>query len=121
MRLPRLSLFSEEGSAPVDFVMVTIPSSLLLLPLIGLFTLWQQQITLGQEAYDLARFAALADVSAAEIGSYRDSKEPTAIITRDINPAFCLVEASITKVAAAPLWPEPIILNAKGMASCELD
>jgi hypothetical protein len=121
MQLPKLLLSSEEGSAPVDFVIVILPTSLLLLALLGLFGLFQGQITLGQVSYDLARFASLADVNQSEIETYRLNSDASASITRAGSGEGCLVEATVTKVVDIIIWPEPIILRASSRATCEID
>ena len=114
-------LSSEAGSAPVDFVLITLPTSLLLLPLFGLFSLAQEQIVIGQVAYDLARFAALADVSQNEIDSYRENKDEGATITRVGNGSSCFVQASITKSARLSFWPEQVSIIGTSRARCEVD
>ena len=114
-------LSSEAGSAPVDFVMVTMPTTLLLLPLLALFSLAQQEVALGVVSFDLARFAALADVSQSEIAAYRDVYDAGAQIVRESKGSSCFVKVTSSKKVNLVFWPETITISNSSRASCEID
>jgi Flp pilus assembly protein TadG len=122
MRLPRLSLsklVSDKGSAVSEFVMVVIPITLLVLPLLDLFGLIQEVVVKEQVAYEIARYAALADVSAAEADRFGKASEPTSVLERTSVLSDCNVQASIPVSRTITFWPYPIELIVKALVHCE--
>jgi len=109
------------GSAPLDFVLITMPTTLVMLPILGLFGLAQNQIALGQRAYEIARFSALADVNADDIASLNKAQDSTATISRRVYGGRCVVEVSVSKTEMIFGWPTSVPLTATAEASCELD
>ncbi len=101
--------------------MVTLPTTLLLLPIISLFALCQNQIAQNQITYEIARFAALADVSSQEVEDYRMQLDESAQVFREFSTGTCVELVSISKEHLVPLWPVPIPMISTGRASCEID
>ncbi len=111
---------SENGSAAAEFVMVVIPTTLLVLPLFGLFGLMQARVVDGQLAYEIARFAALADVSEAEARAYLAKVNSSAKLSLTGNSDDCSVRASIYREVEIFGWPSVIGLTSTGKVSCEV-
>lgn len=102
-----------------DFVLIVVPASLLVLPLLDLFGLFQAAIVKEQVGYDIARYAALADVSYSEANLYRASKDLQGVLTKEVidTDCFYLLRSDISKEIT--LWPEPVTFLIEGRAECE--
>ena len=123
MRLPRLlsSRFrGEEGSAVTEFVLVVIPVTFLILPLLDLFGLLQAVIVKEQQAYEIARYASLADVTELESENFRFLSEPSSTMERIQELSSCQIQVNIPVTRGIILWPYPITLQARGEAHCEI-
>lgn len=123
MRLPRLlssRLASDQGSAVTEFVLGVIPISILILPLIDLFSLFQVVIVKEQQAFEIARYASLADVTDQEAESFRIFREPTSTLQRTTGPTDCRIQVTIPLSRSIVLWPYPVNLNAVGSVHCEV-
>lgn len=113
-------LTSDQGSAVTEFVLAVIPITILILPLIDLFGLFQVVIVKEQEAFEIARYASLADVTDQEAESFRIFREPTSTLARTTEPTDCLVQVTIPVSRSIVLWPYPVGLNAVGSVHCEV-
>jgi len=113
-------LTSDQGSAVTEFVLAVIPITILILPLIDLFGLFQVVIVKEQEAFEIARYASLADVTDQEAESFRIFREPTSTLARTTGPTDCLVQVTIPVSRSIVLWPYPVGLNAVGSVHCEV-
>jgi len=123
MRLPRLlsSRFrGEKGSAVTEFVLVVIPITFLILPLLDLFGLLQNVIVKEQQAYEIARYASLADVTELEAENFRLLSEPTSSMERIQELSDCQIQVNIPVTRSIILWPYPITLLARGEVHCEV-
>jgi Flp pilus assembly protein TadG len=123
MRLPRLlsSRFaSEEGSAVTEFVLVVIPITILILPLLDLFGLFQAVLVKEQQAYEIARYASLADVTEFEAENFRISTESTSTLERLEFLSECTIQVTIPVSRAIIFWPYPIDFQARGTVHCEI-
>ena len=122
MRLPRLSLSrfaSDKGSAVTEFVMVVIPITFLVLPLLDLFGLFQEVIVKKQVAYEIARYAALADVTATESEQYRKALDASSVLEVGSVQSPCTFQVRIPVSRNIIFWPYPIELMAKASVHCE--
>ena len=122
MQYPRLllsSLRSDSGSAVSDFVLLVVPASLICLPLIELFGIYQGAIVKEQVSYEIARFASLADISLDQALDYKQFKDPLAQLTSNTNQTSCsfLVITELNKTIT--FWPESIDVPIQGRATCE--
>jgi hypothetical protein len=123
MRLPRLSssrIRSEEGSAVTEFVLVVIPITFLIVPLLDLFGLVQTVIVKEQQAYEIARYASLADVTVSESENFRLLSEPSSSMERIQELSDCQIQVNIPVTRNIILWPYPITLQARGEVHCEV-
>lgn len=123
MRLPRLLSFrlaSEQGSAVTEFVLAVIPITILILPLIDLIGLFQVVIVKEQEAFEIARYASLADVTEQEAEIFRIFREPTSTLERTTGPTDCQVQVRIPVSRSIILWPNLVSLNVVGSVHCEV-
>ena len=119
---PRLLLSNlrrERGSAVSDFVLLVVPASLLCLPLIDLFGLYQGAIVKEQTMYEVARFAALADISIEQALDRQQSVDPFARLSSATTGAQCSFIASIELKKSITFWPEAIEVPIQGRATCE--
>jgi hypothetical protein len=122
MRFPR-SLSSrfkgESGYAVSEFVLLVVPASLLAIPLMEVFGLYQSTIVQEQVSYDIARFAALADVSPIDAETYRQMKDPNSKLITDTRFGSCSILTSLEIQRSVTFWPELIRVPIEVRASCE--
>jgi len=102
-----------------DFVLVVMPASLLVLPLLDLFGLYQSAIVREQVSFDIARHAALADVSLDEALEYKQQRDSSSQLTRNSSVDFCVFLASSELERRITFWPEVVQLTIQGRAECE--
>jgi hypothetical protein len=110
---------SEAGSAVSDFVLLVVPASLLVFPLIELFGLYQAAIVYEQISYDIARYAALADVSNAEATAYRQSRNPDSQLVVENSATGCSFLSKTELSQRITFWPDQIKVLIQGRAECE--
>ena len=115
-----LSRFSKDsGSAVFDFVVITVPVTMLILTLNGLFGLAFSVQALSQQAYESARFAALADVLPVEMDQrLRASGYPVTVVRVD-SSELCQYQAAIDSSITLWGWPWPVFVHTSGRAICE--
>ncbi len=122
MQFPR-SLLSrlqgESGSAVSEFVLLVVPASLLAIPLLEVFGLYQSAIVQEQVSYDIARFAALADVSPTDAENYRQMNDPSSKLITDTRSGSCSILTSLEIQRSVTFWPELIRVPIEVRASCE--
>lgn len=109
---------SEAGSAVSDFVLLVVPASLLVLPLLDLFGMFQAAIVKEQFGYDIARYAALADIDSAEANRY-SSRDPDGSLARDATTYGCSWVHSSKISRRVALWPEALDVPIEARAECE--
>ncbi len=109
----------ESGSAVSEFVLLVVPASLLAIPLIEVFGLYQSAIVQEQVSYDIARFSALADVSTTDAETYRQSKDPSSKLITETRFGSCSVLTSREIERTLTFWPELIKVPIEVRASCE--
>ena len=122
MQCPRLLLSnkgSDSGSAVSDFVLLVVPASLLCLPLIELFGIYQGAIVKEQVSYEIARFASLADISLDQALDYKQFKDPLAQLTSNTNQTSCSFRVSTELKKNITFWPQAIDVRIQGRATCE--
>lgn len=119
LRLLLSNLRSENGSAVTDFVLLVVPASLLCLPLIELFGIYQGAIVKEQVSYEIARFASLADISLNQALDFRQFKDPLAQLTSNTNQTPCSFLVSTELKKSITFWPEVIKVPVQGRATCE--
>ena len=112
-------LRSESGSAVSDFVLVAVPASLLVIPLMDLFGLYQSAIVKHQVAYDIARYAALADVSSDKAAQYRQLRDSSSRLDFERSGSACSVLVSAEVQRRVTFWPEVLKVQIQGRAQCE--
>lgn len=110
---------SDSGSAVSDFVLLVVPASLLCLPLIELFGIYQGAIVKQQVSYEIARFAALADVSLDEALDYKQTKDPLAQLANSENQTSCSFLVSTVLEKSITFWSQVIAVPIHGQATCE--
>lgn len=98
--------------------MVVVPTSLLLLPLFSLFGLMDARTVNGQLAYEIARFAALADADSEEQREYLQRLSPNAKL-EIATTTGCSAVVSLSRRIQIFAWPEEILLTSIGKAQCE--
>ncbi len=113
------SFKSDSGSAVVDFVIITMPASLIGLVLIGLFGLAQSNLVKQSQAFELARRVAMADISDSEAASLRAAIYPAADIQKFARPAGCQVRVEAHEVFEFLSYVEPIHFQIAQEAYCE--
>lgn len=112
-------LRGDSGSAVSDFVLLVVPASLLVIPLLDLFGLFQSSIVKEQISYDIARYAALADVSAYEAARYKWLKDPSGKLSTESSKNSCAL-ISISEINRnITFWPQAITVPIQGRAECE--
>jgi len=84
-----------------------------------LFGLFQSAIVKEQISYDIARYAALADVTAEQAASYRQSRDPLSRLTKDISPNSCSLVSNSELARRITFWPDIITIQIQGRAECE--
>ncbi|MEY3934394.1 MAG: hypothetical protein RLZZ606_993 [Actinomycetota bacterium] len=122
MLYPRLLLSkarSESGSAVSDFVLLVVPGSLLCLPLIDLFGIYQSAIVSKQVSYEIARYASLADVSQSEAIAYGKLRDSRSSLSMDTSALSCssLVVSEVQR--RVTFWPEVVSIPIQARAECE--
>ena len=110
---------SEAGSAESEFVLLVVPASLLVIPLLDVFGLFQVAIVKEQVGYDIARYAALADVSPAEANNYREEHDPQGSLVTEDNSFDCVWVHSSVISRRVTLWPEAVVVTIEARAECE--
>ena len=113
------SFKSDSGSAVVDFVIITIPASLVGLVLIGLFGLAQSTLVKESQAFELARRVAMADISDSDAASLRDAIYPTADIQKSTTSAGCQINVVADAVFYFLRYFEPLHFRIRQDAYCE--
>jgi hypothetical protein len=96
-----------------------MPITLLILPLLDLFGLFQTVIVKEQQAYEIARYASLADVTELEAENFRLLREPTSSLDRIQELTDCQIQVNIPVTRNIILWSIPITLQARGEVHCE--
>lgn len=122
MLYPRLllsKLGSESGSAVSDFVLLIVPGSLLCLPIIDLFGIYQASIVSEQVSYDIARYAALADVTQSDAIVYGKQRDPLGRLTVETDNLSCSTLAVSVIQRQITFWPEKVSVPIQGRAECE--
>ena len=119
LRLLLSNLRSDSGSAVSDFVLIVVPASLLCLPLIELFGIYQGAIVKEQVSYEIARYASLADISLNQALDYKQFKDPLAQLTINTNHTSCSFLVSTELKKNITFWPEVINVPIQGRATCE--
>jgi hypothetical protein len=99
--------------------LLVVPASLLVIPLLDLFGLFQSAIVKEQISYDIARYAALADVTAEQAESYRQSRDPLSRLSIDVSISSCSLVSSSELSRRITFWPEIITIQIQGRAECE--
>jgi type IV secretory pathway TrbF-like protein len=99
--------------------LLVVPASLLVIPLLDLFGLFQSAIVKEQISYDIARYAALADVTAEQAESYRQSRDPLSRLNTDVSISSCSLVSSSELSRRITFWPETITIQIQGRAECE--
>lgn len=122
MLYPRLllsKLGSESGSAVSDFVLLVVPGSLLCLPIIDLFGIYQAAIVSEQVSYDIARYAALADVTQSDAIVYGKQRDPLGRLNVESDNFPCSTLAVSVIQRQITFWPEIVSVPIQGRAECE--
>jgi hypothetical protein len=114
-------LSSDCGSAPIDFVLITLPTSLLVLPLLAFFGTCQEKISATQVQFELARFAALADVTSSDVEAHRRKVDDNSGLAKFAVDGYCFFESKREIKSQMALWPYPIDFDVFGRACCEAD
>jgi hypothetical protein len=122
MQYPRLLLSkarSESGSAVSDFVLLVVPGSLLCLPLIDLFGIYQSAIVSEQVSYETARYASLADIGQSEAIAYGKNRDPSSSLSVARSAISCssLVVSEVQR--RVTFWPEVVYIPIQARAECE--
>jgi hypothetical protein len=122
MLYPRLLLSkarSESGSAVSDFVLLVVPGSLLCLPLIDLFGIYQSAIVSEQVSYETARYASLADIGQSEAIAYGKNRDPSSSLSVARSAISCssLVVSEVQR--RVTFWPEVVYIPIQARAECE--
>lgn len=120
LKLLSFELWREEGSAANEFVLVVLPCSLMIFILQGLFGFASAVQVSQQQAYELARYAALADVTTSETDSYVATLAPGAYIQRIHDASSCFYLASQVKSFDIWGWPFPIEVPLEAKVTCEI-
>lgn len=110
---------SDSGSAVTDFVLLVVPASLLTLPLIELFGIYQGAIVKEQVSYEISRFAALADVTFDQSIDYQEDLDPQARLTKSSKQSECSILVSNELKKSITFWAEAIEIPIEGSATCE--
>jgi len=121
MRSQKLLLSSDRGSAPIDFVLITLPTSLLVLPLIALFGLAQEKIVTAQTQYEIARFSSMADVTDSEADDYRLKMDNSAVVGKYSSDGLCFFQSQRVVEKQIVFWPYLLNFEVTGQANCEKD
>jgi hypothetical protein len=109
----------DSGSAVSDFVLLVVPGSLLCLPIIDLFGIYQSSIVSEQVSYDIARYAALADVTQLEANLYSEQRYPLGRLIVDTDNLSCFTLADSKLQRQVTFWPEILAVHIQARAQCE--
>lgn len=110
---------SDSGSAVSDFVLLVVPASLLTLPLIDLFGIYQGAIVKEQVGYEIARFAALADVTFDQALNFQEGLDPQARLVNSSNQSACEFVVRHELKKNITFWPDVIEIPIESGATCE--
>lgn len=110
---------SDSGSAVSDFVLLVVPASLLTLPLIDLFGIYQGAIVKEQVGYEIARFAALADVTFDQALNFQEGLDPQARLVNSSNQSACSFVVRHELKKNITFWPDVIEIPIESGATCE--
>jgi Flp pilus assembly protein TadG len=113
-------VIADEGSAVAEFVIVLVPVSLLILPLVEIQALLHEKVVTQQVAFDVARFATLADSTAATSQSYLLSKGVELKLNMVNTEDGCFSEVKVTSSHQITFWPTPLDIEGNAIAQCEL-
>ena len=98
---------------------MVVPASLLTLPIIELFGIYQGAIVKEQVSYEIARFAALADVTFDKALQYQEALDPQAQLTKSSNQSECSILVINELKKSIAFWTEAIEIPIEGRATCE--
>jgi hypothetical protein len=112
-------LQSDAGSAVSDFVLLVVPASLLAIPLLELFGLYQSAIVKEQLSYGISRYAALADVTSIEAELYKQNIDTASTLKRESSALSCIYVTKTDLERRITFWPELITVSIQGSANCE--
>ena len=121
MQSPKLLLSSDKGSAPLDFVLITLPTSLLVLPLVAIFGLAQEKIVTSQVQFEIARFSSMADVTDVEIDDYSLKMDKSSDVGKYSSAGLCFFQSKGVVEEQIVFWPYLISFEATGESNCEKD
>lgn len=110
---------SDSGSAVSDFVLLIVPASLLTLPIIELFGIYQGAIVKEQVSYEISRFAALADVTFDQALQYQEDLDTQARLTMSSNQSECSILVINELKTSITFWKQAIEIPIEGRATCE--
>lgn len=110
---------SDSGSAVSEFVLLVVPASLLALPLIELFGIYQGAIVKEQVSYEVARFAALADVTIDQALDYQRALDPEARLANNSSQNACSFIVNNELRKNITFWPDLIEIPIEVRATCE--
>ena len=113
-------VLADEGSAVTEFVIVLVPVSLLILPLVEIQALLHEKVVTQQVAFDVARYATLADSTAASSQSYLLSKDAGLKLNMVNTEDVCLSEVKVTRSHQLTFWPTQLTIESNAIAQCEL-
>lgn len=113
-------VLADDGSAVAEFVIVLVPVTLLTLPLVEVQALLHEKVVTQQVAFDVARYATLADSTAASSQSYLLSKDAELKLNMVTTAEDCFSEVKITKSQQVTFWPTPLDIESNAIAQCEL-
>ena len=102
-----------------DFVLLIVPASLLVIPLLELFGLYQSSIVKEQISYEIARYAALADVSNQEAEIYKQAKDSASSLKMEFSSLSCSYVSRSEIQRRITFWPKLITVPIQGRAQCE--
>lgn len=100
-------------------MLLVVPGSLLCLPIIDLFGIYQSSIVSEQVSYDIARHAALADVTESEAHLYSKQRDSLGRLIVDSDNQFCSTLANSEIQRQVTFWPENVAVQIQARAQCE--
>jgi Flp pilus assembly protein TadG len=113
-------VLADDGSAVTEFVIVLVPVSLLILPLVEIQALLHEKVVTQQVAFDVARYATLADSTAASSQNYLLSKDAELKLNMVTTGEGCFSEVTITKSHQVTFWRTQLNIESNAIAQCEL-
>jgi hypothetical protein len=87
--------------------------------LIDLFGIYQAAIVSEQVSYDIARFAALADVTQSDAVAYIKQRDPLGSLSVETGNLICSASATSEIRKAVTFWPEIVSVKIQARAECE--